>query len=162
MCVLRHHLAGHQACGAQLRLQAISFNGLWHIFPCMQLGLPSFNSDFSQQLVDCFVVKPEPVCCNSQSLRPGSFQSSLRQCRLLIRKYECLDVETFTTAYYSESYYITCIHLLVETGCGQVSRYCVQTTCSCVLVLPISYILLTMKSIISCGFLVLYSAGKLQ
>ena len=55
VCVLRHHLAGHQACGAQLQL---SFNGLRHIFPCMQLGLPSLNSDFSQQLlVDCFVVK---------------------------------------------------------------------------------------------------------
>ena len=55
VCVLRHNLAGHQAFGIQLRLQAISFNGLWHIFPCMH---PSLNSDFSQQLlVDCFVVK---------------------------------------------------------------------------------------------------------
>ena len=83
VCVLRHNLAGHQAFGIQLRLQAISFNGLWHIFPCMQLVLPSFNSDFSQKLVDCFVVKARArvlqlavITSRELSILPPSMQTA--------------------------------------------------------------------------------------
>ena len=81
-----------------------SFNGLVHLFPCMHLGPPSFNSELSQKLVDCLVVKARPRVLQLEVITSREL-SILHPsiCRLLIRKYECLDVETFTIHYYSES-----------------------------------------------------------
>ena len=71
VCVLRHHLAGHQAFGAQLRLLDIAltvFGTYFHV-----LGPPYFNSELSQKLVDCLVVKARPRVATRSHYVPGAF-----------------------------------------------------------------------------------------
>ena len=80
-----------------------SFNGLWHIFSCIG------SSVFKLWVIPeagwlLIVVKARPRVLQLEVITSREL-SILHPsiCRLLIRKYECLDVETFTIHYYSES-----------------------------------------------------------
>ena len=79
-----------------------SFNGLWHVFPCIG------SSVFKLWVIPeagwlLIVVKARPRVLQLEVITSREL-SILHPsiCRLLIRKYECLDVETFTI-HYSES-----------------------------------------------------------
>ena len=75
-----------------------SFNGLWHLFPCIG------SSVFQLWVIPeagwlLIVVKARPRVLQLEVITSREL-SILHPsiCRLLIRKYECLDVETFTIA----------------------------------------------------------------